>query len=232
MFILEGLSSRPEGEILITTKISPCGRDDKRVRRHDKRNKLFLMKYIFHKDTHNQTGISLIELVMFIVIVSVGIVGILSVMNITTKASADPMLRKQALSIAESLLEEIQLQPFTFCDPDDANVTTALNVAGCATLVEGIGPEAETRYATPLLDNVNDYHNFSLPAPPGIRDITGANIAGLAGYSANVTVVGTTLGGIPVADSLLITVTVTPPSGAADNVVLSGYRMRYAPRSP
>jgi len=191
------------------------------------------MKPSIHKYTHNQTGISLIELVMFIVIVSVGIVGILSVMNITTKASADPMLRKQALSIAESLLEEIQLQPFTFCDPDDANVTTAINVAGCASLAEGTGPEAgETRYASPLLDNVNDYDTFSLPAPPGIRDITGANIAGLAGYSADVTVVGTALGGIPAADSLLITVTVTPPSGAADNVVLSGYRTRYAPRSP
>lgn len=194
------------------------------------------MTLVTRKYTHNQTGISLIELVMFIVIVSVGIVGVLSVMNITTKVSADPMLRKQALSIAESLLEEIQLQPFTFCDPDDANVTTAtaavIGATGCATLVEAIGPEGEGRYAVPLFDNVNDYDTFNLPAPPGIRDITGANIAGLAGYSANVSVVGTTLGGIPVADSLFITVTVTPPSGAADNVVLSGYRTRYAPRSP
>ena len=194
------------------------------------------MKLAARKFTRNQTGVSLIELVMFIVIVSVGIVGILSVMNITTQASADPMLRKQTLSIAESLLEEIQLQPFTFCDPDDANVTTAtgafIGVGGCATTLEGMGPEGETRYAVPLLDNVNDYHNFNLPAPPGIRDITGANIAGLAGYSAAVTVAPTALDTIPTADSLLITVTVTPPSGAADNVVLSGYRTRYAPRSP
>jgi len=56
-----------------------------------------------------QAGISLIELVMFIVIVSVGVVGILSVMNVTTKSSADPMIRKQALAIAESVLEEIEL---------------------------------------------------------------------------------------------------------------------------
>ena len=196
------------------------------------------MKLAARKFTRNQTGVSLIELVMFIVIVSVGIVGILSVMNITTQASADPMLRKQTLSIAESLLEEIQLQPFTFCDPDDANVTTAtgafIGATGCATTVEAVGPEGagETRYALPLFDNVNDYHNFNLPAPPGIRDITGANIAGLAGYSAAVTVAPTALDTIPTADSLLITVTVTPPSGAADNVVLSGYRTRYAPRSP
>src|SRR4051794_24643993 len=65
-----------------------------------------------------QAGISLIELIMFMVIVSVGLAGILSVMTVTTRASADPMLRKQAIAVAESLLEEIQLQPFTFCDPD------------------------------------------------------------------------------------------------------------------
>ena len=183
-------------------------------------------------DPYKQTGISLIELVMFIVIVSVGVVGILSVMNITTKASADPMVRKQVLSIAESLLEEIQLQPFTFCDPDDANAATATSTAGCATTVEVLGPEGtEGRYALPLFDNVNDYHNFSLPAPPGIRDITGANIAGLAGYSATVSITGSGVGTILATESLLITVTVTPPSGATDNIVLSGYRTRYAPRA-
>ncbi len=194
------------------------------------------MKLATQKFTYNQTGISLIELVIFIVIVSVGIVGILSVMNMNTRSSADPMLRKQALSIAESLLEEIQLQPFTFCDPDDANVATAnaavIGAAGCSTIVETMGPEGEGRYAPPLLDNVNDYNNFNLPTPPGIRDITGANIAGLTGYSATVTVVETALGTVPAPDSLFITVTVTPPSGAADNMVLSGYRTRYAPRSP
>lgn len=192
------------------------------------------MKLSARRFRGNQPGISLIELVMFILIVSVGIVGILSVMNITTKASADPMLRKQALSIAESLLEEIQLQPFTFCDPDDANAGTATSTAGCSTTAEGapLGPEVgETRYAAPLFDNVNDYHNFSLPAPPGIRDITGTNVGGLAGYSATVTVTETALGTVPAAASLFITVTVTPPSGSADNIILSGYRTRYAPRA-
>lgn len=57
-----------------------------------------------------QAGITLIELVLYIVIVSVGIAGILSVMNVTTQHSADPMVRKQALAAAESLLEEILLK--------------------------------------------------------------------------------------------------------------------------
>ena len=67
-----------------------------------------------------QGGLSLVELVVFIVIVSVSIVGIFSVLNLATRTSADPVARKQALAIAESLLEEIELMPFTFCDPDDA----------------------------------------------------------------------------------------------------------------
>ena len=57
-----------------------------------------------------QAGLSLIELVMFIVIVGVAVAGVLSVMNVTTRHSADPMIRKQAQAIAESLLEEIELQ--------------------------------------------------------------------------------------------------------------------------
>jgi MSHA pilin protein MshD len=67
-----------------------------------------------------QRGLSLIELVMFIVIVSVGIVGILSVMNVTTKASADPMVRKQAAALADSILEEILLKEYA--DPDATEV--------------------------------------------------------------------------------------------------------------
>lgn len=61
-------------------------------------------------------GFTLIELVIFIVIVSVGVVGILSVMNQTVKSSADPMVQKQAAALADSILEEILLREYE--DPD------------------------------------------------------------------------------------------------------------------
>jgi Tfp pilus assembly protein PilV len=60
----------------------------------------------------SQRGMSLIELIMFIVIVSVGIVGILLVMNVTVKSSADPMVRKQALAMAEAILGEVLAKDF------------------------------------------------------------------------------------------------------------------------
>ena len=184
-----------------------------------------------------ERGVSLVELIVFIVIVSTAVMGVLGVLGIATRSSADPMIQKQALAIAEALLEEIQLQPFTYCDPDDANASTALSAAGCTGGAGGpndegamaLGPEAgETRTSTTTpFDNVSDYNGFAMG--PGITDITGAAIPGLDGYSAAVTVANQGLGAIAAADSLLITVTVTGPGNTT--VVLQGYRIRYAPNA-
>ncbi|WP_162085155.1 type II secretion system protein [Sulfuriferula nivalis] len=167
-----------------------------------------------------QAGISLIELIIFIVIVSTAVAGVLSIMNITTQHSADPMLHKQAQAIAESLLEEIELQPFTYCDPDDANAATATSTAGCATLPETMGPEpGETRYGTPQFDNVNDYDGFAMT---GINDITNTPVNGLSGYTASVAI-------NPISNTeLQINVTV---SSGSDSLTLTGYRFRYAPNA-
>jgi MSHA pilin protein MshD len=174
-----------------------------------------------------QRGISLIELIMFIIIVGIGVAGILLVFNVTTKASADPLIHKQMLAIAEALMEEVQAKPFTYCDPDDAIAPTAASEAACTT-AEAIGPEGETRFSaiTPF-DNVNDY-GATLSISP-ITDITGTAIGGLGAYSATIAVAGSALGGFAAADSLLITVTVTGPGN--DSLALQGYRARYAPNA-
>src|SRR4051794_33326790 len=113
-----------------------------------------------------QIGMSLIEVVIFIVVLGIALAGMLVLYNQVTKASVDPMVRKQALAIASSLLEEIELQAFTYCDPDDTKVftATAATATECtnATFVEAMGPNepsanAETRYTVPRFDNVNDY---------------------------------------------------------------------------
>ncbi|MDO8988727.1 MAG: prepilin-type N-terminal cleavage/methylation domain-containing protein [Sideroxyarcus sp.] len=182
-----------------------------------------------------QRGVSLVELIMFIVIISVALTGILLVINITTRHSADPLIHKQALAIAESLLEEVQLMPFTYCDPDDANFLTAASSVSCATTPEGIGAETiggttEIRLGGSGLnarfDNVSDYNTF---VPGAVVDISGN--AAPAGYIATIAVgnpaVG--LGAVPLAETLLITVTVTGPDGVP--IRLDGYRTRYAPNS-
>jgi MSHA pilin protein MshD len=175
-----------------------------------------------------QSGLSLVELVMFIIIVSVGVAGILSVMNVTTQSSADPMLRKQALSIAESLLEEIQLQPFTYCDPTDANAATANSAADCASIPEVSGPEgSQSRYSiSDPFNNVNDYAGFSMA---GIRGLDNAVIAGLENYAATVSITNAAVGTVPSDASLRIDVRVT--YGATVDLTVTGYRMRYAPNA-
>lgn len=65
---------------------------------------------------HPQSGFTLIELIIFIVVVGAGLAGILSVSSNIVKSSADPMVRKQAVALADSILEEILQKEFE--DPD------------------------------------------------------------------------------------------------------------------
>lgn len=191
-------------------------------------------------------GLTLLEVVIFIVVLSVGFAAMLILYNQVTRSSVDPLVRKQALAIAQSLLEEIELMPYTYCDPDDANVTTATSAAigptGCATLPEAMGKEAgESRYDnTQRFDNVNDYNNFCMGpgCPVGsdavITTVTGTPIPALTDYRVAVSIQQISAGPfdpVPTDAGLSITVTATHvPTGTAAS--LTGYRFRYAPTSP
>ena len=199
------------------------------------------------RNVQRRCGATLIELIMFIVIIGAAVAGVLGAINYATRASVDPMIQKQALAIAEALLEEVQLQPFTYCDPDDANAATATRALldsavtppeiGCTAQVEVLGPETEIRVSdTAPYDNVNDYQATAGGLALGtISDLTGATIAGLESYTATIAVAPQSLGGINATDddgalqSLLITVTVAGLSNAT--VTLHGYRVRYAPNA-
>ena len=50
---------------------------------------------------YGQRGFTLIEVIIFIVVVAAGLAGILSVSNTVVKSSADPVVRKQTIAIAE-----------------------------------------------------------------------------------------------------------------------------------
>lgn len=187
-------------------------------------------------------GISLVEQIVFIVIVSVGVVGLISTMSASVRHSPDPMLRKQALVIAESLLTEVMNQPFTWCDPDDAQVATANSAADCAVAASDQNrggaaltsptPAGESRNGGlgSQFDNVADYGGYS---QIDATDAAGNNM--MNGYSTRVDVtrVGASVpraggGTLPDDAVLRIDVTVTPPGG--ETLTLSGYRFRYAPR--
>ena len=207
----------------------------------------------------SQRGLTLIELVVFIVIVSVALAGVLTVLDITVKGSADPMIRKQMLSIAEALLEEVELQQFDYCDPNDATYSTATSATigtpptHCTSLLQGLGPGTTGQIrvsGTVPFNNVADYHKWPFPSP--ISDLGGGNNAP-AGYSADITIVPEeALGSIvshdctpaypaPPTDCnamklvrVVVTVCHAPTcsfGAGGDTLVLEGYRTRYAPNN-
>src|SRR5471030_2998231 len=92
--------------------------------------------------TERQRGFSLMELIITMVILGIAATGVLQLINLSTRNSADPVRRKQAMLIAEGLLEEVELARMTWCDPSDANVLTATDSTKCATTPEAMGPES------------------------------------------------------------------------------------------
>ncbi len=154
--------------------------------------------------SRSQRGISLIELILFMVIVSAALAGLLSLMNVSTKGSVDPLMRKQALTIAESLLEEVELHDFS--NPAVGGFT---------------GPATQANRAS--FDDVMDYNGF---ATTGIYPADGSAtvVPGLADYDVTVAVTNIAWGSIPAADAVQITVTVNY-GGQAVEVV--GYRVNY-----
>jgi MSHA pilin protein MshD len=163
----------------------------------------------FNSRSSFQRGISLIELIMFIMIVSVALAGILLVMNTTTKSSADPLIHKQALAVAESLLEEIESQNFS--NPS------------------GGFPGMHTQANRASFDDIMDYNGFATNGVYPANDPASASaVPGLQNYNVNVAVLkplAADWGSIPAASAAQITVTVTDPSGQA--LAATGYRVDY-----
>jgi MSHA pilin protein MshD len=182
-------------------------------------------------------GLTLVELIVFIVIVSAAVAGVLSVYNVVVRASADPAITKQTLAIAEAVLEEAQLKPFTFCDPADAAVYTAVDPAACTVsmdlpanwLVGGLAGNCRAGDC----NHVAKYHGFAMnDGNGGIRDLLGTANPRLAGYSAAVTVTalpGAAFGLDEDGDALRIEVLVQRGASA---VTLSGFRLRHTPNAP
>lgn len=151
------------------------------------------------RDIGHQRGMTLIELVVAIVIVSVGLAGVLTVFYTTVKSSADPMVHKQMLSVAEEMMEEIVLKPYA--------ATANAAPAACAR------------------DVYNDIVDYDGYATADVCDIDGTPIPSLAGFAVSVSVAddAASLTGVTAAKKITVTVT-----RGTETISLIGWRTDYA----
>lgn len=150
-----------------------------------------------------QQGLTLVELVISMVIVTIALGGVLLVMNYTTTHSADPMVKHQAIAIGEAYLEEILLQEYE--DPDGAGSDES--------------SEGRSTY-----DDVDDY--AAIDGKP--KDQSGDALPGLDEYRVTVTVTDVNdelgLSGDEVPAKRVAVQVVYP--GEVD-ITLTGYRTKY-----
>jgi MSHA pilin protein MshD len=149
-----------------------------------------------------QSGVTLIELIIAITIVAIGVTSILGALGAASSRSADAMVQQQAVSVAQSYLDEI-LQRWVV-DPGDPGGT--LTATGRA--------------------NWNTVDAYNGLTDSGACDQFGNSIPALADYNVAISVVtSAALGAISAAAVRRIDVTVTHAPNVT--VTLSGYRANF-----
>ena len=157
-------------------------------------------------------GFTLFEIIAFIVIIAVAFAGITTLYSYSVRGSSDPLVQKQAIAVAESMMDEILLLPF-------ANPSGGGSCGGA--------PSQDRTQC----DDVGDYQGYdtSSQTPTGIKTVEGTPIAALSGYNVQVAVDSSAFTAatpnVAAADSKLITVTATGPNGVT--FTLEGWKFNY-----
>ena len=166
----------------------------------------------------NQQGLTFIELIISMVLISISAAGLFTVVERANSNSARPMVEHQALAIAEAYLEEILLLPF-----DEREASGELDT-----------DTAEAGEVRGTYDDVNDYNalpdNLVRDINGNLIDLDGDGTQDFLAYTVNVTVVDDgNLGPagqlVNASDAQLVTVAVAHEAGTT--IMLRGYRTRY-----
>lgn len=128
-----------------------------------------------------QRGFTLMEAVVAIVVIGVALAGVLLAVRESVRGSADPVVQRQLLAVAQQFMDEVQLKPWATAANDAP--------AGCA---------------RDTYNDLLDYHGYS---SSGICAVDGTAIPLLDGYAVNITVAAGTLGGVAAARKITVTVT-------------------------
>jgi len=148
-------------------------------------------------------GFTLVELILFIIIVAVATSGLFAAINSSTVNNVNPLHQVRALELAQAQMDEIIGKRY-----DDRSPSGGFPPCGSGEAPPV--PACDSSDGKSDLSDIDDYHGFNtVPAAYG-------------GYNMTVSVTSVTLAGRP---AKLITVTVD--SGANDPVALSAYRGNF-----
>ncbi|WP_449287576.1 type IV pilus modification PilV family protein [Marinobacter sp. PE14] len=121
-----------------------------------------------------QTGATLVELVITIVIISVAIAGVVGAFSLITGRSADPLNQTRAVKLAQLYMDEILTQKYDDQTPQGGSPKFS---GACS-----IGPEGSEGRTT--FDDVDDYDGLT-GAP---STATGAALSGYSGFSISIAI--------------------------------------------
>jgi len=155
------------------------------------------MKHPRAMTRRSQTGFTLIEMIIAIVILGIGLAGVAVAFSVAIGRSADPVINQQLLAIAEEMIEEVQLKPYAAA----ANSAPA----GCA---------------RDTYNDVSDYNGYATSGQ--VCTVDGVAVSALSGYSVSVGVATATLSGVAAAKRITVTVT-----RGSQSLTLIGWRTDF-----
>jgi len=164
-----------------------------------------------------QQGVTLVELVISIVIMSIAMVAMMNSFSVSMSHSADPLWRNKTLKLAQLYLDEILSKAYDENTP--LGGIPALTTPSCASLGPD-GTEARADY-----DDVDDYHGISNQTPVSL---VGSLDSSYDDYSVSVTVECDTAGNVSASGNnhaKKITVEVTPPNSST--MTFAAYKGNY-----
>lgn len=148
-----------------------------------------------------QQGVTLIELVMTIVILSVAIAGVVGAFALLSGRSADPLNQTRAIALAQLYADEILSKAYD----DQTPLGGVPRREGCS-----IGTEEADRA---IYDDVDDYNGITSQPPANAEGDSLAD-EGYAGFTVSVSVrcAGSEVS-LPAPDAKRVDLTVADPSG-------------------
>lgn len=169
-----------------------------------------------------ETGVTLVELVISIVILSIAMIALMNAFSVSISSSADPLWRNKTLKLAQLYLDEILAKNYDHASP--VGGLPFVTSPSCASL----GPE--TGEARADFNDVDDYNGLT-DSPP--VNLIGSLDSSYDNYqvSVEVTCDGTTVDAVNTSNSTSnaqakkITVTITAPGQTA--IPFSAYRGNF-----